>query len=60
MRNNQGFYTLSEAAALRRFGCRKTLSTAFNEERLRGRRFGRVVVTSIEALEAYGKGKEGR
>lgn len=53
VRNNQGFYTLSEAAALRRYGCRKTLSTAFNDGRLRGRRFGRVVVTSIEALEAF-------
>jgi hypothetical protein len=35
----------------------ETLSTAFNEGRLRGRRFGRVVVTSVEALEAYVKAK---
>ncbi len=58
MRKDSGFYTLSEAATLRKYGCRKTLSSAFNEGKLRGRRFGRVVVTSIEALEEFAKPKK--
>lgn len=48
--NPSGIYTLSEAGALKRWGSRQTLSKAYNDGRLRGRKFGRCIVVCECAL----------